>query len=142
MSFMPRSTSYRLTEESRARLARQAEREGISATALLDRLIAEGIDAIDHPGIIHRGPPHDRRAAIAGGPDVWEIVARLRELEGGEEDRIRLLAEETALHPRSIRTAVDYAAANPATTTARIEANEQATRASQAAAEARQTLFA
>jgi hypothetical protein len=142
VTYMPRSTSYRLTEETRARLSRQADREGITATALLDRLITEGIDAIDHPGVVHHGPPHDRRAALAGGPDVWEVVARLRDLDGGEEERIRVLAEESALHPRSIRVALDYAAANAEGITARIEANEQAIRDSQSGAEARQTLLA
>lgn len=142
MSYMPKSTSYRLSDTNRERLARQAEREGVTATALLDRLITEGIDAIDHPGIVHQGPPHDRRAAIAGGPDVWEIIARLRELDGTEEARIRVLADETDLHPRSIRTALDYAAANPAAITARIEANDQAIRDAQETAQARQALLA
>jgi hypothetical protein len=57
------------------------------------------------------GPHHARRAALARGPDVWEIVARLRELEGSEEDRIEILAAETELHPRQIRTALEFAAA-------------------------------
>ncbi len=39
------------------------------------RLIIEGVDPLDHPGIVYRGPSHDRRAALAGGPDVWEIIA-------------------------------------------------------------------
>ncbi|MEE8600687.1 hypothetical protein [Euzebya tangerina] len=139
---MSRSTSYRLSQATRDRLARQAGREGISATALLDRFIHEGIDTIDYPGIVHTGPPHDRRAALAGGPDVWEIVARLRQLEGVEEARIRLLAAETGLHPRNIRAALAYGAANPAAITARIEANETAIRDAQAATEARRSLLA
>jgi hypothetical protein len=48
-----------------------------------------------------RGPAHDRRAALAVGPDVWEIVARLRELDGPEEQRIAVLSEEANPAARS-----------------------------------------
>jgi hypothetical protein len=82
----------------------------MTATALLDQLIIEGTGQLDYPGMIFRGPAHDRRAALAGGPDAWEVVARLQELEGSEEHRIGLLAAESDLHPRLIRIALDYAA--------------------------------
>ncbi len=83
----------------------------MTATALLDQLIVEGTDQLDYPGIIFQGKAHDRRAALAAGPDVWEVVERLQELkEGSEEHRIGLLAAESDLHPRLIRIALDYAA--------------------------------
>lgn len=135
------STSFRLSEEAKQRLADRAERDGLSATALLERLIIEGVDTLDHPGIVYRGPAHDRRAALAAGPDVWEVVARLRELGGDEEDRIATLAEESALHPRQIRIAVDYAAANPGQITQRIERNERAAEQSRGIAEQREALL-
>lgn len=137
----PRSTSFRISDEARRRLADRAEREGMSATALLERLITEGVDALDHPGVIHRGPPHDRRAALAAGPDVWEVVARLRELEGSEEERIATLAEETELHPREIRIAVDYAAAHPDPIATRIRRNEEEAKANRALTEQRGSLL-
>jgi hypothetical protein len=136
-----KSTSFRISEEARARLAEQAAREGISATALLERLILEGVDALEHPGIVFRGPPHDRRAALAAGPDVWEVIARLRELEGGEERRIATLAAESDLHPREIRLALDYAAAHPEDVQARIERNEAEAEASRRAAQQRKALM-
>ncbi len=137
-----RSTSFRLGEQARQRLHDRAEREGVSATALLERLIVEGVDTLDHPGIVYRGPDHDRRAALAAGPDVWEIVARLRELEGGEEERIETLASETDLHPRQIRTALEFAARHPDDIERRIARNEQAIAESRRAAEQRRTLLA
>lgn len=137
----PRSTSFRIGDAARERLAARAEREGLTATALLERLIVEGIDALDHPGIVHRGPPHDRRATLAAGPDVWEVVARLRELEGAEEERIATLSEETDLHPRVIRLALDYAAEHPDDVEARIRDNEAAAEASRRAAEQRDALL-
>ncbi len=107
---MAASTSFRISDAARARLASRAAREGMTATALLDQLIVEGIDQMDYPGIVFRGPAHDRRAALASGPDVWEVIARLQELPGREEQRISLLAAESDLHPRLIRVALDYAA--------------------------------
>ena len=108
-----RSTSFQLGDQARRRLYERAEREGVSATALLERLIIEGVDTLEHSGIVYRGAGHDRRAALAGGPDVWEIVARLRELEGSEERRIATLAAETDVHPRLLRAAFGFAAWHP-----------------------------
>ena len=137
----PRSTSFRLSDEARRRLTERAEREGLSVTALLERLIVEGVDTLDHPGIVYRGPGHDRRAALAAGPDVWEIVARLRDLEGEEEHRIAALAAESALHPRQIRTALEFAARHPDDVEARIARNERAITEGRRAAVQRQALL-
>ncbi len=137
-----KSTSFRISEDAKQRLAARAARDGLSATALLERLIIEGVDALDHPGIVYRGPAHDRRAALAAGPDVWEVVARLRELEGSEEQRIATLARESDLHPRLIRIAVDYAAARTDEVQARIERNQAAAEASRRAAQQRGALLA
>jgi hypothetical protein len=137
-----RSTSFRISEAARRRLAERAAHEGVSATMLLDRLICEGVDQLDHPGIVFRGPTHDRRAALAAGPDVWEVVARLQELEGSEERRIATLSEESELHPRLIRLALDYAAAHPDEMRERIERNRALADRSRRAAEQRQALIA
>jgi hypothetical protein len=136
-----RSTSFRISEQAKERLTDRAEREGMSATALLERLIIEGVDAREHPGIVYRGPAQDRRAALVAGPDVWEVIARLRELEGDEEQRIAVLAEETALSPRQIRIAVDFAARRPEPIEQRIERNEQAADDSRRLAEQRRALL-
>lgn len=137
-----RSTSFRISAEARRRLADRAERDGLSATQMLERLIVEGIDALDHPGIVHRGPSHARRAALAEGPDVWEVIARLRELDGSEEQRIAALAEETGLHPRAIRHAIDYGAEHRAEVERLIERNERALDRSRRATAERRALLA
>ncbi len=120
---MAASTSFRISDTARARLAERAARERMTATALLDLLIIEGTDQLDHPGITFRGPAHDRRAALAAGPDIWEVVARLQELEGTEEERISLLSAESDLHPRLIRIALDYAAEHADEIQGRIDRN-------------------
>lgn len=137
-----KSTSFRISQEARQRLAARAEGEGMSATALLERLIIEGVDTLDHAGVIFRGPPHDRRAALAAGPDVWEVVARLQDLDGSEEQRVATIADETDLHPRQIRVALDFAAAHPDDVQARIARNRAAVEASQRAAQQRRALLA
>ena len=139
---MATSTSFRISDAARTRLATRAAREGMTATALLDLLIVEGIDQLDYPGIIFRGPAHDRRAALAAGPDVWEVIARLQELDGSEEQRISLLSAESDLHPRLIRIALDYAAEHPAEIRERIERNHAVAERSRGMSQQRQALLA
>jgi hypothetical protein len=138
---VPTSTSFRLSDAARSRLTARAGHDGVTATALLDQLIVEGIDQLDYPGVIFRGPGHDRRAALAAGPDVWEIVARLQELDGPEERRITLLAEESELHPRLIRIALDYAAGHASEIRERIDRNRAMAERSRAAAQEREALL-
>jgi hypothetical protein len=136
-----RSTSFRISDAAKTMLASRAAREGMTATALLDQLITEGIDQLDYPGITFRGPAHDRRAALAAGPDVWEVVARLQELDGSEEQRIGQLAAESELHPRLIRIALDYAADHPDEVQERIGRNEAMAEQSRKTARQREALL-
>lgn len=119
------STSFRISDTARSRLASRASREGSTATSLLDQLIIEGIDQRDYPGIVFRGPAHDRRAALAAGPDVWEVIGRLQELDGSEEQRVGVLSAESDLHPRLIRIALDYAAEHPDEVQSRVRRNRE-----------------
>ena len=139
---MAASTSFRISDMARTRLASRAAREGMTATALLDQLIIEGIDQLDYQGIIFRGPAHDRRAALAAGPDVWEVIARLQELEGSEEQRNSTLAAESDLHPRLIRVALDYAAEHLEEIRERIDRNLAMTERSRRMARQREALLA
>ncbi len=139
---MAASTSFRISESAKRRLATRAAQDGISATALVERLIVEGVEQLDFPGIVFRGPAHDRRAALAAGPDVWEVIARLRELEGSTEERIATLSEESELHPRLIRLAVDYAAEHPDEIRRRMDRNDEMVERSRQATQQREALLA
>lgn len=139
---MATSTSFRISERAKSALATRAAADGISATSLLEQLILEGIAARDFPGVIYRGPVADRRAALAAGPDVWEIVARLQELRGSEEHRLRVLSEETHVPARLLRLALDFAAAHPDEVEARISRNRQAIETSRRNTAARGRLLA
>lgn len=138
---MARSTSFRISDTAKHALDARAAHEGVSATALLERLIIEGVDQRDFPGVVFRGPAHDRRAALAAGPDVWEIVARLQDLDGSEEHRIATLSAESELHPRLIRVAVDYAAEHSAEIQSRIDHNRALTERSRRAVTGREALL-
>jgi hypothetical protein len=139
---MAASTSFRISEIAKRRLATRAEWESMTATALLDQLITEGCDQMDFPGIVFRGPANDRRAALGAGPDVWEVISRLQELKGSEERRIAILAEESGLHPRQIRVGVDYAAEHRDEIQRRIDRNRALAEHQQHVAEERQKLLA
>lgn len=79
-----------------------------------------------HPGIVFKSGPSGRRAALAGGPDVWEIASALRRTAGDESSRVADLAKEFGLHERQVVLALDYAAAHRNEVQARIIANDQA----------------
>ncbi len=124
---MPRPTmSLRLDPSLRERLAVAAASGGTSVTALVEQFTREGLAVSDHPGIVFKPGPTGRRAALAGGPDVWEIAAALRHTSGSERERIAALAAEFGLHEREVSTALNYAAANRAEIEARVRANDRA----------------
>src|SRR6266536_3686685 len=79
---------------------------------------------------------------LAAGPDVWEIIARLQELAGTEEQRITLLSEESDVHPRLIRIALDYAADHANEISERIGRNRAMAKHSHETAQQRQALLA
>ena len=120
------TTSLRLEDELRASLAAQAEMEGSSLTALVERMLREGLAMEQHSGILFNPGPSGRRATLAGGPDVWEIVSAARRMTGSEQERVRALAEEFGIHERQVVIALDYAAANPDEIQARVRANDRA----------------
>jgi hypothetical protein len=140
---MVRSTlSLRLDDDLRARLAGAAEAEGTTVTALVERSVREGLAVAEHPGIAFRPGPSGRRAALAGGPDVWQIASALRRLSGTEAERVSALAEEFGVHERHVVIALNYAAANRDEIQARIRANDRALAEAERVAAERQRLLA
>jgi hypothetical protein len=73
---------------------------------------------------------------------VWEIISRLQELDGSEEQRIATLSVESDVHPRLVRIALDYAADHPDEIMARIERNRTVAERSRQTAEQRAALLA
>jgi hypothetical protein len=135
------TTSVRLDDELRRQLALMAAQQGTTLTELIERFLREGLASAAHPGIVFKSGPSGRRAALAGGPDVWEIVAALRRTSGSEAKRVARLAQEFGLHQRQIVIALNYAADHRDEIEARVEANEQALAEAERIAAERQRLL-
>lgn len=125
---MARPTSFRLPEELVERLDAEAITAGATVTALVTALLDEGLKTRRFPGVAYRGGPAGRRAALVGGPDVWEVVRAVRGAAGKGEQRVRRVAEERRLPLESVRLAVDFYAAFPLEVDARIAADDEASR--------------
>lgn len=81
---------------------------GTNKSRLAERYVDEGTRMDEHPGIVFRGGPTGRRAALAGGPDVWELVATLKSGKSRGEDAIAATSELLGLTDSQVRTAVRY----------------------------------
>ncbi len=103
-----RQFSARLNPAVLDRFERRGARSGINKSRLAERYIDEGMRMEDHPGIVFRDGSAGRRAGVAGGPDVWEIVAAVRAsgLEG--DAALEAAAEWSALSTPQVRAAVRY----------------------------------
>ncbi len=62
----------------------------------------------EHPGIVFRDGPTGRRAALAVGPDVWEVIETLRGTGLAGEEAVRATAEWASLSTDQVRAAVRY----------------------------------
>lgn len=136
------TTSLRFDDELRERLMAMAAAEGTSLTALVERFLREGLAVTEYPGVVFKPGPTGRRAALAGGPDVWEIVAALQRTQGSESDRVAILADEFGIHERQVALALNYAAAHHEEIGSRIHANDRALEEAEQVAMERNRLLA
>ncbi|MGH9054556.1 MAG: hypothetical protein ACRDYY_01605 [Acidimicrobiales bacterium] len=125
---MARPTSFRLPEDLLERLDAEATSSGTSATALVATLIDEGLKVRRFPGVVYRSGPAGRRAALATGPDIWEIIRAVRSTPGRGDQRLRRVADEAGLRLEQVRLAVNFYAAYPSEVDARIATDEHAAR--------------
>jgi hypothetical protein len=108
------------------RLERLSERLGRPRSRVAEELIDEGIRLREFPGIVFRSGPTGRRAALADGPDVWEVVRGLKQARSGEGDPVALLMASSNLREEQIRLAADYYSVYPDEVDARIREDEEA----------------
>jgi hypothetical protein len=91
---------------------------GLSLSAAANLLVDEGLRMMEHPGVLFRAGSTGRRAGLAAGPDVWEVVravksARAAEPDLGEQELLAVVTENTGVPERMIRVATGYWAAYP-----------------------------
>ncbi len=108
------------------RLEKLSERMGQPRSRVAEQLIDEGIRLREFPGIVFRSGPTGRRAALADGPDVWEIVRGLKQARSGKGDPVELLMASSNLREEQIRLAADYYSVYPDEIDARIREDEEA----------------
>ena len=108
------------------RLERLSERLGQPRSRVAEQLIDEGIRLREFPGIVFRSGPTGRRAALADGPDVWEIVRGLKQARSGKGDPVELMMASSDLREEQIRLAADYYSVYPDEIDARIREDEEA----------------
>ncbi|MPZ99035.1 MAG: hypothetical protein GEU80_06795 [Dehalococcoidia bacterium] len=103
-----RHLSVRLESESFDRLDAESRRSGQTRSQLAKMLLDEGLRMEAHPGIVFRGGPAGRRAGVAGGPDVWEVVRVLRRVREQNEDLIEQTAALTGISAPQVTVAAGY----------------------------------
>jgi hypothetical protein len=90
----------------------------MSLSSAANRLVDEALRMSEHPGIMFRAGPTGRRASLATGPDVWEVVraiksARTSEPDLTEEGVLALVEKNTGVPARLLRIAIRYWASYP-----------------------------
>jgi hypothetical protein len=113
MARITRTFSARWGADVLDRLQRRSELDGINRSRLAERYVDEGTRMDEHPDIVFRSGPAGRRAGLAGGPDVWEVMMTLRGGKPRGEKAIGATAELLNLADRQVRSAVRYYAAFP-----------------------------
>jgi hypothetical protein len=123
--------SVRFEEGVLSRLDRYVrEHPGSSSSSVANMFIDEALRSYEHPGVIFRPGPTGRRAALAGGPDVWEVIASLTAIREEDPDvgRSALLEElsgTTGLSSALVGVALRYYAAYPDEIDERIVLNKE-----------------
>lgn len=121
-----RSFSARFSAEVVDRLEAHSSRLGESKARVAERLIEEGLQLEQFPGIIFRSGPAGRRAGIAGGPDVWELVRDLKQAAAaGASNPIEAVTKATGVDRSKVGLAAAYYAAYPDDVDERIRTEEQ-----------------
>jgi hypothetical protein len=118
--------SIRFSDEIYNRLKYHADRQEEPLSTLAQRAVREWLDTADHPGVVFRDGPTGRRAALAAGPDVWEVAAVLAQQGGTPEERMVAAAEHLGLPVGQVAIAASYWASHRVEIDRRVAANIEA----------------
>lgn len=95
----------------------------------------------DHPGIVFRDGPTGRRAALAAGPDVWEMVRFVKGIRARGARAVNETARKLHLTPLQVETALAYYADHPEEIEDRIRLDEEETERAEASWRRRQSVL-
>lgn len=142
MRYMSAPLSIRFDPELLERLRRRARSlPGATPSGLAQRLVDEGLRMADHPGVVFRDGPSGRRAALALGPDVWEVATAARQIDERGPKAIQAVAELLNLPADRVDVALRYYTAYPQEIDTEIASAEQASRVAEEEWQARQRLL-
>jgi hypothetical protein len=115
-----------------------ATNPGMSLSSAANRLVDEALRMAEHPGVTFKPGPTGRRAALAGGPDVWEVIRAIRSAHAAEpglnsDDLLSLVSDNTGIALHLLTTAVRYWAVYPGEADAEIAAADAAEEAAEQA---------
>ncbi len=115
-----------------------AANPGMSLSSAANRLVDEALRMAEHPGVIFRPGPTGRRAALAAGPGLWEVIRAVKPAHAAEpglnsDDLVSLVSDNTGIALRPLTTAVRYWAAYPGEVDAEIAAADAAEEAAEQA---------
>jgi hypothetical protein len=108
----PLSVRFRTSEVLNA-LKTEAAVRRVSSSALAEELIEEGLRLRRHPLIVFRDGATGRRAGLALGPDIWEVIAGLVGGDVPTSERIDRAVDVFGLTREQVSAALDYYAAFP-----------------------------
>lgn len=124
------------------RLRRRAAGRDTTPSGLAQQLVDEGLRSQEFPGIVFRDGPSGRRAGLATGPDVWEIVAALRDSELRGDEAVDAVAADLDLTVARVLSVLAYYGAFPHEIDAHIAENERAAEEALRSWESQQRLLA
>lgn len=133
--------SFRWSQATLDSLERQARQRSEPSSRLAERLVEEGLRMEEHPGIVFRDGPTGRRAALAAGPDVWELVRFIKSLPAKGERAVPRTARLLKLSPGQVEAALRYYADYPAEIDDRIQLDEEEAQRAEAAWRRRQSVL-
>ena len=108
------------------RLDAESEASGLARTALAASLLEEGLKTRRFPGIVYKDGPAGRRASLASGPDVWQVIRALEEVPADGSDAVETVSIEADLHPRQVSLAKRFYEVYPDEIEAMLDANRRA----------------
>lgn len=105
------------------RLKDEAGARATSTSALAEQLIDEGLRTRRHPLIVFRDGASGRRAVVAGGPDVWEVMGYLVGSDVAPAKRVAHAADQLGIPRHQVEAALNYYAEFTEEIDDRIKAN-------------------
>ncbi|WP_420446016.1 hypothetical protein [Candidatus Poriferisodalis sp.] len=123
---MARAVSLPISEDLAERLRAEGEASDLPPPVLAASLIDEGLKTRQFPGIVYMDGPSGRRASLADGPDVWQVIRALHEVPSDEHDPVETVCIEADLCVRQVRLAMQFYEAYPNEVEAKIVDNRAA----------------